>query len=166
MEDLRGRRVLEDEPGGSGAQGPQHLFVGVEGGEHDDLGRVRAAPQPLGRRESVRPRHPDVHEDDVRAGAVDERHDLVTVGGLADDLHVLGTAQHEGQPGPHQRVVVDEEQSDRSHASYVITVATGRLGVAQPHGSLARTSKPPPGVGPCSRVPPASVARSVSPISP
>ncbi len=114
-EDLGGRGVLEDEAGGARAQGPQYLVVGVEGGEDDDLRGVLAGPQPFGGGEAVHRRHPDVHEHDVRAGAADERLDLAAVGGLADDLDVVGAAHHEGQARPYQGVVVDEEQSDHGH---------------------------------------------------
>src|SRR5690606_39591051 len=56
---------------------------------------------------------------------------------LTDDVDVVGAAQHEGQPGPHQRVVVDEKHSDRSHGRYVITA--GRCGdtVCGPAGPAA-----------------------------
>ncbi len=118
VEDLHRRRVLEDEPGGTRAQRPQHLVVGVKRGEDHDLRRVLAPSQPFGGRESVDHRHPDVHQDDVRAGAVDERLDLAAVRGLADDLDVVGAAHHEGQAGPDQRIVVDEKQPDRIHGAY------------------------------------------------
>jgi hypothetical protein len=52
--------------------GPQHLFVGVEGGQHHDLRRVRPAAQPLGGGEAVHDRHADVHQDHVRRVPVDE----------------------------------------------------------------------------------------------
>ena len=107
--------------------------------------------------------------------------DLGAVGRLADDLDVVGAAQHEGQSGAHQRIVVDEEQSDRSHGAYVITAWAGRnhpwgpvarcaraatpAPVARPpgirsgrtvtpHGSQARTRNAPSASAPCSSRPP------------
>lgn len=102
---------------------PAIVLVGVEGGEQDHLRGVGAAAQAFRGGEAVHRGHPDVHQDDVRAGALDEFPDLGAVGGLADDLDVVRAAHHQGQTGPDQRVVVDEEQSDRCHGAYVIMIA-------------------------------------------
>lgn len=97
-----------------------YLFVRVEGGQDHDLGRVLTTAQSLRGRQPVHRRHTDVHQDDVRAGPVDQRLDLAAVAGRTNDLDVVGPAHHEGRARPHQRVV-DEEQSDRSHVPYGIT---------------------------------------------
>ncbi|GGT47407.1 hypothetical protein GCM10010243_26630 [Streptomyces matensis] len=53
-------------------------------------------------------------------GAVDECGDLGAVGGLSDDLDVVGAAQHEGEAGADEGVVVYEEHADSCHGRYVI----------------------------------------------
>jgi hypothetical protein len=117
LDDLGGRRILQDESGRAGPQGPQHLLVGVERGQDHDLRWVAAGAQPFRRRQAVRAGHAHVHEHHVRPGPVDQRVDVAAVGRLSDDLDVGGTAQHQGQPGSHQRIVVDEEHSDRGHGT-------------------------------------------------
>ncbi len=91
----------------------QHLFVGVEGGEHDHLRRVRPRAQPSRRGDPVHRRHAEVHQDDVRPGPPHQFLGLRAVGGLPDDLDVLGPADHQRQTGAYQGVVVHEEESDR-----------------------------------------------------
>src|SRR5215467_4802417 len=59
------RRVLEQEPAGSGPERLVDVVVEVERGEHDHLGRGRSAGDQPRRLETVHPRHPDVHEHHV-----------------------------------------------------------------------------------------------------
>ena len=71
--DLRGRGVLEQEAAGTGAQRVQDVLVGVEGGQHDHLGRTGAGAQPAGGGDAVHPRHAQVHQDDVGGVGVGRR---------------------------------------------------------------------------------------------
>src|SRR5699024_3286613 len=88
-DEVLGGGVLEEESAGTGAQGGEDVFVGVEGREHDDP-RVVAGHREdrAGGVEAVEARHPNVHEDDVGGGAADEVDDGRSVLGAADDLHV------------------------------------------------------------------------------
>src|SRR4051794_35442477 len=67
----------------------------------------------------------------------------------ADERAVVGGGQHQRERGAYERVVVDDEDAD-----HVV------------HGSQAQRRYSPVVVIPCSSRPPASSARSVSPISP
>ena len=96
-------------------------------------GGVGLGAQQAGGGDAVELRHADVHEHDVGAVAVDGGEHAAAVVGLADDLDALGAGEHHPQPGAHERVVVDEQDAD---------------GVAHAvHGSVARRTKSPRGVG-------------------
>ncbi len=107
-----GRGVFEQVTAGSGAQSTEHQLVGVERGQHDHLGRVRPVAEPAGGLDAVDPAHPNVHQGHVDGVGVRRRLDLVAVGGFCGHLDALGTAQHHGQAGPDQRVVVDDQHPD------------------------------------------------------
>ena len=68
----------------------------------------------------------------------------LAVGGLADDLDVGLVLEDHPEPGPHELLVVDQDDPDRGHAP-----ATGSAST----GSRAWTRKPV-GVGPASKSPP------------
>lgn len=44
---------------------------------------------------------------------VDEGDGLGAVGALPHELDAVGAAEHQGEPGPYERVVVDDGQPDR-----------------------------------------------------
>ena len=95
------------------------MVVDVERRQDDDLGRGRARADEAQRGEAVHPGHADVHEDDVRTVGVDRREHLRAVLRLADDLEVVGAAEHHRQPGAHERVVVDDQHADHAgHGSH------------------------------------------------
>jgi hypothetical protein len=111
LDHLRWRRVFEQKAARSELQGPQHHVVGVEGGEHEDPGRVRLGQQQLGGGQSVLVGHPDVHQHDLGPQLTDHAHGLQAVPGLADEVQVGLATENEAQPGPHHRVVVHDHQS-------------------------------------------------------
>ena len=116
---LLGRRVLEQEAAGPGLQrGERVLGLGVEGGQHEHPGRPLRVAQ-IARVASTPSmhRHPDVHHARRRpacrrAAAQPQR--LGAVAGLADHLHVRLGGQDHPEPGPHQRLVVDDHHPDAS----------------------------------------------------
>jgi hypothetical protein len=87
--------VLEQESAGAGAQRPEHVIVGVERGQDDDLRRVPAGAQQLGGRQPVHPGHPDVHQHHVGPVLVHRAHDLGAVGDLRHDGDVGGSREHQ-----------------------------------------------------------------------
>ncbi len=66
----------------------------------------------------------DVHENDVGAVKVDRAEHLEAVGGLGHDLEARHAGEHHPQTGAHERVIVDEQDSDHRDGG-------GRGGVAQ-----------------------------------
>ena len=110
--------VLEQEPRRSGAEHAEDVLVEVERREHEhswprlDVG----AGQTCRRLDAVGPGHADVHQHHVGsqlAGALDR---LGAVACLTDDHEVVLRLQEEPQAGPHELLVVDEQQPD-AHAS-------------------------------------------------
>lgn len=134
LDDLCRRCVLEEEAAGPGTQRPEDLRVAVEGGENEDGGRVAQGADPGGGPDPVYARHPQIHQHHVDRVPVQRSRDLGAVGGLPHDDDAVRTVEHHGQPGTHQRVVVDDEDPHR-----------GRGGGYGDQGSQACTRKLPPG---------------------
>ena len=63
-----------------------------------------------GRGQPVEPRHPDVHQHDVGPAAAHRLDGVGAVVGLADHGDVVGRLEDHPQPGPDQRLVVDDER--------------------------------------------------------
>ena len=169
-DDLGRRRVLEQEPAGAGAQGAQHVVVGLEGREDDHLGRPGAARAAARSRSS--PSMPGMRMSISTTSGWCSGHragDLAAVGGLADDRDVVGAREQHRQPGADERVVVDDQDADpvahRGHGSQarsrksplvvepVLEAAAGErgaLGQADEAGAGARDrrSRPPPARAP------------------
>ena len=113
VDELLGRRVLEQEPARADSQRLVHVLVEVEGREDEDA-RALLLPveQSAGRLEPVDVRHADVHQDHVRLHAVRGVHRLRAVGRLADDLDVLLGVEDHPESRPNERLVVDDEDAD------------------------------------------------------
>src|SRR5947208_76444 len=71
---------------------------------------------------------------------------------LADHLHVRPRGQHRPEPGPYERLIVDDHDAD-CHATPFA-------------GTTARTCQPPPSRGPALNSPPCTETRSRIPIRP
>ncbi len=107
-----GRGVLEDEAGGAGIEGtPEHVVV-VEGrqDQHGAIGVL--VVEPPGGGHAIDPPHPDVHEHDVGPVGCDGVHDLVAVVALRDHLEPVVGAEDPRDPGPYDRLVVDDQHAD------------------------------------------------------
>ncbi|SNQ45832.1 hypothetical protein FRACA_1140006 [Frankia canadensis] len=81
--------------------------------QHHDLRARHRFLDGAGRVDSAAPRHPHVHEHNVRGHLLRHGHCLGTIRGLADDLDVNLLAEHHLQPATEQCVVVDDEHPDR-----------------------------------------------------
>ena len=70
----------------------------------------------LGGSEAVNSWHTDVHQDHLRLGGCDHRQGCCAVSCFADDLDVaLGVEDHP-EPGPHQFLVISQDDADHSAA--------------------------------------------------
>ena len=74
--------------------------------------------------DAVEAGHLDVHQHDVRLHAAREPHGRGAVRGVADDLHVVLGVEQGPEPGPHQRLVVGEQDPD--HAVGTAAARAGR----------------------------------------
>jgi hypothetical protein len=111
--DLGDPGVLREVPAGACLERVQdRLVVGV-GGEDDDLGLGLGSADLPGRLDAVKPRHPQVHQHDVRAVACGEQHGLFAVGRRGDRLDPRGELQQRHQPFAHDRLIVDDQDPDR-----------------------------------------------------
>src|SRR5690606_10159706 len=108
-DDLRRAGGLEKEPRSTGVEAAQDGVVDVPRRQRDDVRRARQRADGAGRGDAVGPRHAQVHEDDVRGVRLDGGDRLVAVAYLADDVDVPGAAEDEAKAGPHERIVIDEQ---------------------------------------------------------
>lgn len=106
--------VLEQEGVRSELQGPHHVVVGVEGGQHDDPRPRLPAAQLLQGREPVETRHPHVQQHDVDGPVAQFRERLGAVARLPGHVDAVLPLQDEVQSGADHRVVID--QGDGDHA--------------------------------------------------
>ena len=90
--------------------------------EHQDPRRRQHVPDLGGGVHSGGSGHDDVHEHDVGLELAGHLHGPVGVARLADGLHVLLTLEQQPQPGPHDRMVVDDQYSDHSGTSTAMVV--------------------------------------------
>jgi hypothetical protein len=179
------RRRLEQETAGAGAQRGERVLVQVEGGEDEDPGSFGRLADLAGRGHAVHSRHPHIHDHHVGRDLARQPDGGGPVGCLADHGEVGLAAEHHGEAGPDQVLVVDEQHPDRHaaprdrgrpglavRAVAVAAVAVAAVAVAAVavavagSGRRAVTSKPPPGRGPAWTLPPYRAARSRIPVRP
>ena len=155
VEDVFGSGVFEEEAARSAAQRLVDVVIEIERGQHDDPypGELGIAGDPSGGLEPVESGHPDVHEEDVRPHASRDVDGVGAVVGFADQFEVVGVADHRGEPGADERLVVGDGDRD-GHDSTV------------PSGRRALTWNPPLGAGPAMSSPPWTAARSRMPTRP
>ena len=156
--------VLEEEARRPCGQGAEGVVVLVVGGHHQrpdggvELGDARGGVDP------VEHRHAHIHEDDVGQGAPiggqcgELVEGVLAVGGLGDDVEVIGPIDHEGQAHAGRPLVVDDHDGDDG------TAWTDRAGgdrarharAGSWNGMVTCTLQPPSGMGPAVRLPPCS----------
>lgn len=121
------RDVFEQEAARTSLDRGEDVLVQIEGGQHQhaDLGSLRE--QPAGGLDAVQPRHPDIHEHDVRSGLERLLDTLYAIAGLSDDDET-GSFQDHREADPHQFLIVGYDNT--RHAATM--------------GRVARTMKPRP----------------------
>ena len=143
-DELLGRRVLQEVAAGAGAQGGVHVLVEIERGEHEHLGVAVVArrDQPSGL-DAVQDRHPDVHEHDVGTGPLAELDAEPTVLGITDDFDVGLRVEDHAEAVAHQRLVVDDRDSDGhvSPASHGPAARCSTVGASLSTIAIGRTAR-------------------------
>ena len=109
------RRVLEHVAGRAGRDRLANAVLVDERGQHDDADRPGAARAVRGSRSTPSmTRHRQVHQDEVDLGRRREFECRRTVRRLADDGDVVGGVEQRGEPGAHERMVVDQQDTDHA----------------------------------------------------
>ena len=143
--DLVGARVLGQVAAGAGAQRAEHARVVGVGGQRDRAGAAGAqAPDRL---DAVHPRHPQVHQHDVRVVLRGQRERLLAVGRGGHQLDAVEQPEQRAEALADDALVVGEQDADHCAGSHSSTLK-------------------PSSVGPAFRRPPSSSARSRMPVSP
>ena len=110
---------------------------------HDGVSR-----EPPRGRDAVDPGHADVHQHDIRPQRRRLGHRLVAVRRLAHHVDVRLDLEDHPEPGPHQRLVVDDQHADRGRRRVAVafTPAPGAAwppARSRPLGRARATSEPP-----------------------
>ena len=150
-----GSGVFEQEAPGACLKGAVHVFVEVEGGDHDDREWVIdvGSGELSGGLDAVDIGHADVEQAYVGTQFAGQGNRFASVGSLPDHLDVgLGVEDHR-EPGADDVLIISDDHADGHMAVPFL-------------GSTALTVHPRSRLGPASRVPPRSLARSAMPASP
>ena len=108
------RGVLEQEAAGASSESFVHVFIEVEGRQHEHSRRaLTAIHDPAGRLDAVHVRHADVHEHDIRIEFARQGDRLAAVRGLANDIDVGFGAEDDANAAAHERLVIREQDADR-----------------------------------------------------
>ena len=113
LDELLGRRVLEQVAARTGAHRAGEHGVVVGGREHHDAHVGPGGAQQRARLDTATG-HAEVEQDDVDAQARDEVEDLGAVVGLPDQREVGLAGDHVGDPATEQRLPVDDEDAHGS----------------------------------------------------
>src|SRR6185437_10103503 len=138
-----GLGVLDQEAAGPGTDRLVDVLVGLEGGQDDHLdpGQVVVGGDAAGGLQAVHPGHPDIHQHHVGALAEGQVDRLGPVGGLADDLEVVGGVNEHVESGADQRLVVGEQDADHGRVPSW-AAAAGPAAAASATGSGASAAWP------------------------
>src|ERR1700742_4039821 len=147
-DEVRSGDVLEQEAAGARAQAGVDVVVEVERGQDEDPGAGKFRRDLAGRGDPVGAWHADVHEDNVRAQRPRHGDRGGAVARFADDLDVgLGVEDHL-EPGPDQRLVIDDKDAD-----HVASIRGRRAETVQPCGERGPLDTSPPKAMTRSRIP-------------
>ena len=173
FDDFRGRRVLQQEAAGAGPQRAEDVLVGVERGQHDDLGRpgrlpragrVAAIPSIFGIRRSI-------STTSGRCVATAASTWSPSAGLARRSIRLAAPSSIIDKPGPDEGVVVDEQHADRVVGPGRSVIRSRPRQVPACRGRTLRPRQPacsrnsPPPRGPA-QLAAGQLTRSVSPIRP
>src|ERR1019366_10325705 len=104
------------------------VLVEVERGEHQHPGPVTGPADVPVRLDAVEPGHSHVHHHDVGGRGSQQFSRGLPVAGLADHGHVVLCVEYHPEPGPHQFLVIDQEDPDAHAAPLGPAVASTTIG--------------------------------------
>ena len=150
--------VLQQVAGGAGPQRLQHVGIGAVHREDDRARPGMVARDQRRRLEPVEPRHGDVHQHDRRVVRGNRVERLAPVAGLEHRRDLRQAFEQRAEPGPHERVIVGEQDG----VAHDATAGSGPAdaGAEAASGMRRQTVVPRPGAESTSRLPPANAARS------
>ena len=135
--------VFDQKTAGASTNRLGDILVELERGDHHDprARQYRIRDDLFGRPEPVAVRHPDVHQNNVRAFACHEGDRLAAGGGLANDLKIRLGLEQAAETRTDQLLVIGDRHADRHGVASWLTCS----------GSSATTRNPPPSAGPALR---------------
>ena len=113
LDELRLRRVLEEEPARPALQRPVDVLVVVEGGQHQHAGGPGPLEDPPGRFQAVQHRHPDIHQHHTGTKARDDADRLQPVRRLADHPHSRFMVKDDADAVADKALVICDHDRDQ-----------------------------------------------------
>ncbi len=150
IDQLRARTVLEQEPGSTGANHMQHVFLFGMHGQHQDARMFELLAEPADDIDAVEFRHGNIQHDDIRLGFQGEFHRTHAVRRLADDPAIAAAIEQGNNPFAQDGVVIGNQDSNGLHDSSLSSC----------RGRRARSCRPSPGLDTRSSWPPNRRTRS------
>lgn len=148
-------RVLEEESARARADRAERVLVEVERGQHEHPRFGKRFYDRLGRGDPVQPRHPDVHQHDVRSVLSRSPDGLLAIACLADHDHVGFRFEHQAEADADEFLIIDEEYADGvGHgASSISSTVAPEATCSDATGSSARRTHRSSPTGPECSVP-------------
>src|SRR5580658_9413443 len=112
-DELRLRRVLEEEPARPALQRPVDVLVVVEGGQHQHAGGLGRLEDPPGRFQAVQHGHPDIHQHYTGTKARDDADRLQPVRRLADHAHSRFMVEDDADAVADKALVICDHDRDQ-----------------------------------------------------
>src|SRR5665811_2328549 len=167
IDQFSARRLLQHVAAGSGRERLAHVAWIVLHREHQHLRRGRLLEQLRRHLDAALSGHHDVDENHVRLARASLEDSLAPVARLADGLDVGRRVEHVAQPGPHDRMVVDDQDADhlRGTSATIVVPAPSLDSICSRPFSSAMRSSIPTRPRPSSRPAPASKPRPSSSIT-
>jgi hypothetical protein len=113
LDELRLRRVLEEEPARPGLERPVDVLVVVEGRQHQHTGGPGRLEDPPGRFEAVQHRHLDIQQDHAGTQARDDADRLQPVRRLADHAHTRFMVEDDADAVADKALVICDHDRDQ-----------------------------------------------------
>ncbi|SKU03273.1 Uncharacterised protein [Mycobacteroides abscessus subsp. abscessus] len=121
---LLGGRVLQNEPGSTGAQRTREQLVVVKCGERQRRRSLRGMQQ-ANRLDTTHLLHPQIHDHHVGPRPAHRSGDLAPIGALPHYREAVLATQNPAQPRSHKLLIIDQQNAhlDVSHDATALSCA-------------------------------------------